>query len=55
MGYESMSEDDLISALKASESEKNFDKTRIKKIREELQKLEHKFSKPEIKKIRKSL
>ena len=54
-GYESMSEDNLLSALKASESEKNFDKTRIKKIREELKKLEHKFSKSEIKEIRKKL
>ena len=29
-GYESMSDDKLLSALKASESEKNIDKTRIK-------------------------
>ena len=50
-----MSKDDLLSALKASESEKNFDKTRIEKIREELKKLEHKFSKSEIKEIRKKL
>ena len=40
-----MSEDDLISALKASESKKTFAKTSIKKIREELKKLEHKCSK----------
>ena len=50
-----MSEDKLLSALKASESEKNFDKTRIEKIREELKKLQHKFYKSEIKEIRKSL
>ena len=50
-----MSKDNLLSALKASESEKKFDKTRIKKIREELKKLEQKFYKSEIKKIRKQL
>ena len=38
-GYESMPEYDLLSALKASESEKNFDKTRIKKIREKRKKI----------------
>ena len=37
-GYESMSEDKLLSALKASESENNFDKTRTERIREELKK-----------------
>ena len=47
-----MSKDDLLSALKASESEKNFDKIRIKKIRDELKKLQHKISKSEIKEIR---
>ena len=54
-GYESMPEDKLLSALKASESEKNFDKTRIEKIREEIKKLRHKFSKSEIKEIKKKL
>ena len=54
-GYESMSEDKLSSAPKASESEKNFDKTRIEKIRKQLKKLEHKFTKSEIKEIRKYL
>ena len=49
-----MPEDKLLSALKASESEKNFDKTRIEKIAEEIKKLEHRFSKLEIKEIRKS-
>ena len=33
-GYESMPEDKLLTSLKASESEKNFDKTRTEKIRE---------------------
>ena len=50
-----MPEDELLSALKASESEKNFDKTRIEKIREELRKLRDKFSKSEIKKIKKKI
>ena len=50
-----LSEDKLLSTLKASESEKNFDKTRIENIGEELQKLAHKFLKSEIKEIRKSL
>ena len=50
-----MPEDKLLSTLKASESEKNFDKTRIEKIREELKKLAYKFSKSEIKQIGKSL
>ena len=54
-GYESMSEDKLLSALKASESENNFDNTRIEKIRERLKKLQHKFSKSEIKGIRENL
>ena len=52
-GYESMSKDKLLSALKASENEKNFDKTRTKNIREEVKKLQHEFSKSEIKEIKK--
>ena len=57
-GYKSMSEDRLLSALKASESleesQKNFDdtktklnfyKARIQKIREEFNELRHKLSK----------
>ena len=52
---EKLSEDKLLSTLKASESEKNFDKTRIENIGEELKKLVHKFLKSEIKEIRKSL
>ena len=55
LGYESMSKDKLLSALKTSESEKNFDKERTEKIREELKKLAHKFSKSKIKETRKSL
>ena len=54
-GYESMSKDKLLCTLKPSESEKNFDKTRIENIREELKKLGRIFSKSEIKEIRKSL
>ena len=54
-GYESIPEDKLLSALKASESQNNFDETRIKKIREENKKLGHKFAKSEIKEIRKNL
>ena len=44
-----------MSALKASENEKNFDETRIQEIREELKKLLYKFFKSEIKEIRKEL
>ena len=43
--YEIMPRNKLLNALKASETENNFDKTRIKLIREELKKLEQKFSK----------
>ena len=49
-----MPKDKLLSALKASENEKNFDKTRTEKIREEIKKLQHKFSKSEIKEIKKT-
>ena len=63
-----MSENRLLSALKASESlkesEKNFDDTkpkmsfskpRIEKIRKEFNELRHKFSKSKINKIRRNL
>ena len=50
-----MSEDKLLSAVKASESEKNFDKTRIENIKEGLKELEQKFCKSEIKEIKKEL
>ena len=46
-----MYEDKLLSALKASENEKNFDKPRTKKIREGVKKLQHEFSKSEIKEM----
>ena len=67
-GYKSMSEDRLLSALKASESlkesEKNFDDTkpkiilfrpRIEKIRKEFNESRHKFSKSKISEIRRNL
>ena len=49
--YESMSKDELLSALKASESK---NKTRTEKMREEIKKLQRKFSKPEIKETKKN-
>ena len=49
-GYESMSEDELLSALK--ESEKNFDKTRIEEIKKKFNGSRHKFSKSKINKVR---
>ena len=49
-GYESMSEDELLSALK--ESERNFDKTKIEEIRKKFNDSKHKFSKSKINKIR---
>ena len=67
-GYKSLSEDRLLSALKASESfkdsEKNFDDTkpkinfskpRIEKIRKEFNESRHKFSKLKINEIRRNL
>ena len=54
-----MSENELISALKASEflkeSEKSFDKTRIEKIREKLKELRDKCSKSKINEISRNL
>ena len=62
MGYKSMSEDRLLSALKESvslkESEKpktNFAKARIEKIRKEINESRHKFSKSKINEIRRNL
>ena len=49
-GYESMSEDELLSALK--DSEMNFDKTRIEEIKKKFDDSRHKFSKSKINKIR---
>ena len=48
--YENMSNDELSRALRVSENE-NY--VRIKKIREEIKKLQHKFSRQEIKEIKK--
>ena len=53
--YEIMSKDKLLSALKASENENNIDRTRTKKVREKIKKLQHEFSKSEIKEIKKNL
>ena len=67
-GYESMSEDELISALIASKSvkksEKNFDDTKLKikfskpkieRIRKKINELKYKFSKSKINEIRRNL
>ena len=67
-GYKSISEDRILSDLKAleslKESEKNFDDTkskikfskpRIEKIRKEFNELRHKFSKSQINEIRRNL
>ena len=53
-----MSKERLLSALSKPESverEKNLDNAKIKKIREEFNKLKDKFLKPKIKEIRKNL
>ena len=52
-GYQSMSEDELLSAFKASEL-LNFDKTRIEEIRKKFHDSRHKFSKSKIDKIRRN-
>ena len=56
-GYKSMSEERLVSSIKESESEEesenNFDRSRIKKIKKDLNKLRDRLSKPKIKVIRK--
>ena len=57
-GYKSMSKERLLSALDESESvgsENNFNNARIKKIREDLNKLRDRFLKPKIKEIRRNL
>ena len=51
-GYENMSNDELSRALRISENE-NY--VRIKKIREEIKKLQHKFSRQELKEIKRNL
>ena len=52
-----MSEERLVSSIKESESEEesenNFDGSRIKKIKKDLNKLRDRLSKPKIKVIRK--
>ena len=50
--YENMSNDKLLSALKAS---KNENKARIDKIRQEIKELDHKLSRKELKEIKKNL
>ena len=60
-GYESMSEDELLSAITPSKKatkrgkkqKTSFSKARIKEIREEFNELRYKFSKLKIKEIRK--
>ena len=52
-GYESMSKDELLSALNLSEI--NFSKVRIEKIRKEFNESKHKFSKSKINEIRRNL
>ena len=55
-GYKSMPKERLLSALSKSESVKsknNFDNARIKKIKEDLNKLRYRFCKSKIKQIRK--
>ena len=58
-GYESMSEERLLSSLNESESvkesDKNFDDGSIEKIKKEFNKLRDRLSKPKIKEIRKDL
>ena len=62
-GYKSMSKERFLSALDESEcnsiessgSRSNFNNARIKKIREDFNKLRDRFLKPKIKEIRKNL
>ena len=61
-GYESISEDDLLSVLTSSKPVKkgkkpktNFSKARVEKIRKEFNESRHKFSKLKIKEIRENL
>ena len=62
-GYKSMSKERLLSALDESEcnsiessrSRNNFNNARIKKIREDFNKLRDRFLKPKIKEIRRNL
>ena len=58
-GYESMSEERLLSSLNesesAKESDKNLDDASIEKIKKEFNKLRDRLSKPKIKEIRQDL
>ena len=57
-GYKSISKKKLLSTLDESESAgsgNNFDNARIKKIREDFNKLRDKFSEPKRKQIRRNL
>ena len=57
-GYKNISKEKLLSALDESESTGNgkiFDNARIKKIREDFNKLRDRFLKPKIKEIRRNL
>ena len=57
-GYKSISRERLLRGLSESESvenRKNLENTRIKKIREDFNKLRGRFLKPKIKKIRRNL
>ena len=57
--HKSISKERLLNALNESESvresEKNFDGSKIKKIRKKFDKLRGRFSKPKMKEVRKSL
>ena len=54
-GYRSMSKENLLSALESADSRNNFNNARIKKIREDFNKLRDRFLKPKMKEIRRSL
>ena len=57
-GYKSMSKERLLSVVSESElvgNEKNFDDERLKKIREDFNKLRNRFLKPKIKQIERNL
>ena len=57
--HKSISKERLLNALNESESvresEKNFDGSKIKKIRKKFDKLRGRFSKPKMKEVRRSL
>ena len=53
--YKSMSKEKLLSALESADSRNNFNNARIKKIREDFNKLRDRFLKSKIKEIRRNL